>query len=142
VIELQWVKPLVRQVTWQRNAARESEIAGQSLTTRLYAAPPARPELVPWPRLIDRLHAGAAGHHRRQFQSRCRKQKVPQRAVQKLGCALIHRLWITVLLFATACGPIGGGQKPVIKLYDGQCETWVTPEAYERIKKALKEASR
>jgi len=142
VIELQWLKPLVKQVTWQRSAARESEMAAQSLTTRVYAAPPIRPELLPWPRLIKRLHAGAAGHHRRQSQSRHRKQKVPQRAVHKLGCALIHRLWITALLFATACALIAFSLKPVIKLHDGQCETWLTREAYERIKKALKEASR
>lgn len=117
-------------------------MAAQSLTTRLYAAPPNLPELVPWPRLIKRLHAGAAGHHRRQFQSRYTKQKMPQRAVHRLGCDLIHRLWITALLFATVCALIAFSLKPVIKLHDGQCETWVTREAYERIKKALKEASR
>jgi len=146
------------------------------------------------------------------FQSGDMGQKMRQNVVQTVRSARILGLLTTGLLLAAACTPVLGGDKPVIKLYDGQWEslwvnnalaidkvahrgllenapdvvemlrrmlvgleplsetlawakennvedweeaaiyylqnyeerweTWVTPEAYERIKKALEEASR
>ena len=46
-----------------------------------------------------------------------------QEVVQKPRCAHILGLLIAALLLATACAPIGGGQRPVIKLYDGQWDS-------------------
>ena len=57
MVKLWHPKLLVRERSWPRSAAREGEMATPLLKTKLYIPSP-RPNLVPRPRLIERLNAG------------------------------------------------------------------------------------